>query len=61
MKRSLRPPLGPRPKFVWQWERIVELREYMCRAIESNWPIDVEIVNEYNELTGYIPKEKNTL
>lgn len=51
MKRTNIPPLGPRPRFVFEWERITELQEAIRRTLDANWPLTDELVGEYNELT----------
>ena len=60
MKRTCQPPLGPRPKFVVEWDRIVELQEAIRRALDANWPLSAETVAEYNELTERLEVEKPT-
>lgn len=37
MKRSKKSPLGVRPRFVLEEERINELKEAIGRYLESNW------------------------
>jgi hypothetical protein len=57
MKRTKEPPLGPRPRFVLEWNRIKELQEAIRRTINANWPLDSELVMEYNELTERLDVE----
>lgn len=51
LKKTLKPPLGVKPKFIWDEERIKELKGAILRYIDSNWPIPLEFVEEYNDLT----------
>ena len=57
MKRTNTPPLGPRPRFVLEWERIDELKQAIHRYTEANWPLPPELVAEYNELTDRLELE----
>lgn len=57
MKRSKRPPLGVRPRYLLDEERITELKGAISRYIKSNWPIPDNIINEYNELTERLDVE----
>ena len=57
MKRSKTPPLGVRPRFLLDEERINELKEAIGRFLESNWPIPDEITAEYNLLTEKLEEE----
>lgn len=57
MKRSKVPPLGPKPKFVFDQMRIDELKNAFQRYISANWPIPIEHVQEYNELVSQLPME----
>ena len=58
MKRASQPPLGPRPKFVMEWERIKELQDAIQRTLNANWPLSADLVAEYNELTARLEVEK---
>ena len=57
MKRSNVPPLGPRPLFVLEWERIAELKEAIHRFTEANWPLPKDLTDEYNRLTERLEQE----
>ena len=57
MKRSNIPPLGARPRFVLEWERIEELKQAVLRFTEANWPLPADLVAEYNELTERLELE----
>lgn len=57
MKRSKVPPLGVKPRFIHEEQRIVELKEAIIRFVSANWPIPDIIINEYNELTENLEKE----
>lgn len=58
MKRSYQHPLGPRPAFALEWERIEELQEAIRRYLEANWPLDISMVIEYNNLTERLEREE---
>lgn len=58
MKRASKPPLGPRPKFVLEWERIKELQDAIQRTLKANWPLSADLVAEYNELTERLEVDK---
>ena len=51
------PPLGVKPKYVHEAYRMRELQEAICRFIEANWPVPLEIVEEYNEISSKLPLE----
>ena len=55
MKKTLKPPLGAKPRFLFEDERIAELKAAIARFLDTNWPIPVELVEEYNELTDKLP------
>lgn len=57
MKRSKTPPLGVKPRYLLEEERIKELKEAIVRFLESNWPIPDEITAEYNLLTEKLEVE----
>ena len=57
MKRSEIPPLGVRPRFVVDEDRIRELEAGIKRFLEAKWPIPNHIVNEYNELVKRLEAE----
>jgi len=57
MKKTKQPPLGVRPRFILDEERINELKEAIGRFLDSNWPIPDEITVEYNYLTERLEVE----
>lgn len=57
MKRSKIPPLGVRPRFVVDEDRIRELEAGIGRFLEAKWPIPIGVVNEYNELVDKLEAE----
>lgn len=52
MYKSARPPLGVRPRFVVEEERIIELKAAIVRYVNDSWPIPYEIMREYNALVA---------
>lgn len=57
MKRSKIPPLGVRPRFVVDEDRIRELEAGIGRFLEAKWPIPIGVMNEYNELVDKLEAE----
>ena len=57
MKRSKKPPLGVRPRFLLDEDRINELKEAIVRYLTANWPIPDTIISEYNYLTEKLEVE----
>ncbi len=55
MKKTLKPPLGVKPRWLFEEARIAELQAAIERFLSSNWPIPMEMVKEYNELVGRLP------
>jgi len=45
-----KPPLGIMPRFIWIDARKSEIQSALDRYIESNMPIPLEWIEEYNEL-----------
>ena len=58
MKRKKVPPLGPKPRWIINEQRIVELKEVISNYMDANWPIHREWVLEYNELVSKLEEEK---
>ena len=62
MKKSKIPPIGVRPYYIFEAEmleeRIKELKEAIKRFLDSNYPLPIKIVKEYNDLTAGLPKEE---
>ena len=59
MSKTKRPPLGAKPKFLIDGQRIAELKETIIRFLQANWPIPEEFVAEYNQLTEALPIESD--
>lgn len=57
MKRPKQPPLGARPRFIFEEQRILELEGAIMRFVNSHWPIPMEFIEEYNELVGKLEQE----
>lgn len=55
--KSAVPPLGARPRFVVEEERLNELKGAIMRFVEANYPIPLEQILEYNELSGKLKVE----
>ena len=54
-----KPPLGLRPRYLHDEERLTELRDCIDRHTDGRYPIQLEWVIEYNELvTKYTKHEK---
>lgn len=62
MKKSKIPPIGVRPYHIFEAEmieeRIKELKEAIKRFVDSNYPLPIKIVKEYNDITSVLPKEE---
>lgn len=62
LKKSKIPPIGVRPYSIFEAsmmeERIKELKEAIKRFVDSNYPLPIRIVKEYNDLTAGLPKEE---
>lgn len=62
LKKSKIPPIGVRPYHIFEAEmmeeRIKELKEAIKRFVDSNYPIPIKIIKEYNNLTEVLPKEE---
>ena len=62
IKKSKIPPIGVRPYYIFEAsmmeERIKELKEAIKRFVDSNYPLPIKIVKEYNDLTAGLPKEE---
>ena len=57
MKKAKIPPLGAKPRFVREQERILELQDCFARFFKAYHPLPLEFVEEYNELVGRLPVE----
>lgn len=45
-----KPPLGLKPRFLIEEERILEIRSAILRYIDDKFPIPIAWIEEYNEL-----------
>ena len=54
--RSKVPPLGLIPKFIWEEQRLSELKGALARYLNANYPLPQEFVDEFNELVGKLPE-----
>lgn len=52
------PPLGVKPRWIIEEERIKELQDAIKRFLDTNWPIPDEIFKEYNALTERLDIEE---
>ena len=59
ISKTKMPPLGAKPKYINDGQRIAELKEAIIRFLQSNWPIPEELVAEYNQLTEALPIESD--
>ena len=50
LKQIVKPPIGLRPKWVSDKERLNEVRSAIVRYYDAEWKIPVEWIEEYNEL-----------
>jgi hypothetical protein len=50
LERKIAPPLGPKPKWVVEEQRIQELKKVFKDYMDANYPICPEWISEYNEL-----------
>lgn len=57
MTRAKMPPIGVKPRYLIDEERIVELKQAIERAMSANYPLRDEIVSEYNELVSHLEEE----
>lgn len=45
-----KPPLGLKPRYIHDGERLYEIKEAIVRYMDADCPIPAEWVREYNEL-----------
>lgn len=57
MKKSRVPPLGVKPRWLIEEERIADLKAAVLRFLEANRPIPQMITDEYNELTEKLEED----
>ena len=50
LERPKVPPLGPKPRWVIEEERIKELKQVITNYMHANYPLPVDWITEYNEL-----------
>lgn len=62
LRQSKKPPLGVRPRFVFESEcaglRIMELKAALSRFLVANRPLPISFIKEYNELVKDLPIEE---
>ena len=58
LKRTKIPPLGVKPRWIIEEERIKELQDAIKRFLGANWPIPDEVFKEYNALTQRLDIEE---
>ena len=58
MKQSKKPPIGVKPRYLVEEERIVVLQEAIERYLEANRAIPTVIFEEYNELVNRLDVEE---
>ena len=58
LERPIVPPIGPKPKWVIEEERIKELKRVISNYIKSNYPLPADRITEYNELIQRNTKEE---
>jgi hypothetical protein len=56
--KTNKPPIGIKPKSIWESERIEEIEQCFLRYLEAHENINPEWINEYNELNEKIRKSK---
>lgn len=47
---NTKPPIGIMPKYIWESQRLDELRQAIFRFLDDGRSISIEWINEYNEL-----------
>ena len=47
-----KPPLGIKPRFIWEEERIIEIKSAVFRYTEADRKVPVEWIEEYNDLVS---------
>ena len=57
MKRLKKPPLGIKPQFLVDEERITLLKEAIQRYMDANYPVPQEFIEEYNEKVGRLKEQ----
>lgn len=58
-KPQEKPPIGIMPKYIWDLQRINNLREAIDRYCEANIEVPIEWIEEYNSLVRlYKDKEQ---
>jgi uncharacterized FlaG/YvyC family protein len=57
METTEKPPIGLKPRFIHNEQRIHEIVEAMNRYIQVNKQIPIEWIDEYNELVITVIKK----
>lgn len=59
MCQSPKPPIGLKPRFIHDEERLVQVRSAIDRYMKANMRVPVEWIEEHNELTGRLIPQHN--
>lgn len=52
------PPIGVKPRFIHDEQRLDEIEKAIVRFAGARWPIPDEVTEEYNELAERLKREK---
>ena len=52
MENIKKPPIGLKPRYIWECERKLEIFEAMRRYSEAQMPIPIEWIEELKNLLG---------
>lgn len=52
MENIKKPPIGLKPKYIWECERKLEIFEAMRRYSDAQMPIPIEWIEELKNLLG---------
>lgn len=52
------PPIGVKPRFIHDEQRLDEIEKAIVRFAGAHWPIPDEVTEEYNELAERLKREK---
>ena len=58
--KSTKPPLGLKPRFIHDEQRLGEVKTAIIRYYESSKKLPLEWIEEYNELIDSVEKHKLT-
>lgn len=51
-----KPPLGLKPRYIHEAERLCDIKAAIARYMDAGYPIPAEWVKEYNELSAKQPR-----